>query len=403
MIGGRAVRVAHVAMAAMALAVAGACSGGSGTAGGGAAGPGTTALPAYPNDGTLKLNQIQMLGTHNSYHQRTPQQFRDKLEATIPGISKSWNYALEPLDKQLDQGVRQMELDVHLDPDNRFASRNLMPLAGLDAAAGPEMKQPGLKVFHIQDLDFSSSCATFKACLTIINQWSDAHPGHAPILVLVEAKADPVPAEAVGVKLATSIPWDTSNLGQIDDEIKAVVKPEKMITPDQVRGSYPTLEAAALANNWPTLGQSRGKLMFALDNDDLRDAYADGHPSLQGRVMFADGKPGAPEAAYIGQNDPTKPVGLIDDLVKKGYVVRTLPDPDDVMIGSSETARRDAGLATGAQWLSTNYPVRDPTVDETYVLTIPGGTPGRCNPVTAPPTCTPNDIENPKYLTVKPS
>src|SRR4051794_21597416 len=112
MVGGeRMVRsggVRGAVVVAVMVALLSACSGG-GSGGGSAGAPATTAPAAYPNDATLKLNQIQMLGTHNSYHQRTPQQFRDKLEATIPGISKSWNYGFEPLDKQLDMGVRQME------------------------------------------------------------------------------------------------------------------------------------------------------------------------------------------------------------------------------------------------------------------------------------------------------
>jgi len=374
-----------------------AASGGTTPAGG------TAPVKGYPNDGTLKLNQIQMIGSHNSYHLRTPEALRDKIETVIPGLTSSWDYQLDPIDKQLTQGVRQFEIDVHLDPDNRFATHSLMKLAGLPDDTPAEMKQPGLKVFHIQDLDFASSCLTFKACLTTINQWSDANPGHAPILVLVEAKADPIPETPLPaqpeIKLAQSVPWDKGNLGQIDDEIKAVMKADKMITPDQVRGSYPTLEAAVLANNWPTLGQARGKLMFALDNDDLRDAYADGHPSLQGRVMFTDGPPGAPESAYIGQNNAADPPGKVDDLVKKGYVVRTLPDPDDVMIGKTETERRDISIKSGANWLSTNYPVPDTSVGVTYTVTLPGATPGRCNPVTAPPTCKPSDIEDPALLT----
>jgi hypothetical protein len=410
MIRSRARHLLVTTTALAAITVLAACSSTSSTSSGtpGSAAPastagGTTAPQGYPNDGTLKLNQIQTIGTHNSYHLRTPQALRDKIDTVIPGLSASWNYQLDPLEKQLDYGVRQFEIDVHLDPDTRFAKHSLMPLAGLPDDTPAEMTQPGLKVFHIQDLDFASSCLTFKACLTILTQWSATHPGHAPIMVLVEAKADPIPETPLPaqpeIKLAQSVKWDAGNLGQIDDEIKAVVKADQMITPDQVRGSYPTLEAAALANNWPTLGQSRGKFLFALDNDDLRSAYAQGHPSLQGRVMFADGPTGAPESAYIGQNNAADPPGKVDDLVKKGYLVRTLPDPDDVMIGKTETERRDISIKSGAHWLSTNYPVPDPSVGVTYTVTLPGGVTARCNPVTAPPTCKPTDIEDPALLT----
>ena len=59
---------------------------------------------------------------------------------------------------------------------------------------------------------------------------------------------------------------------------------------------------------------------------------------------------------------------------------------------------RDAALAGGAQFVSTDYEVPDPRLGP-YVVKIPGGTPARCNPVTAPPNCTSDDIENPAALT----
>jgi len=59
---------------------------------------------------------------------------------------------------------------------------------------------------------------------------------------------------------------------------------------------------------------------------------------------------------------------------------------------------RDAALASGAQWISTDYPVPNPAFGTGYQVMIPMGTPGRCNPVSAPPDCTSLDIENPQDL-----
>ena len=53
--------------AALVIALASACSSGGG--GGHTAAPTTTA-PAYRLDGTLRLDQVQVLGSHNSYHGR---------------------------------------------------------------------------------------------------------------------------------------------------------------------------------------------------------------------------------------------------------------------------------------------------------------------------------------------
>jgi hypothetical protein len=62
---------------------------------------------------------------------------------------------------------------------------------------------------------------------------------------------------------------------------------------------------------------------------------------------------------------------------------------------------RDAALAGGAQFVSTDYEVPNLRFSP-YVVRIPNGTPARCDPVTAPPACQPTDVENPKFLTSVP-
>src|SRR5687767_9095184 len=57
----------------------------------------------YENDDLLRLNQLQSKGTHNSYHM---------MSLPIP----PWHYTHLPFDQQLEtQGVRALEMDVHLD------------------------------------------------------------------------------------------------------------------------------------------------------------------------------------------------------------------------------------------------------------------------------------------------
>jgi len=49
---------------------------------------------------------------------------------------------------------------------------------------------------------------------------------------------------------------------------------------------YPTLEAAVLAGRWPTLAESRGKVLFLLYNKPSAPAYLKGHPLLQARTLY---------------------------------------------------------------------------------------------------------------------
>jgi hypothetical protein len=57
----------------------------------------------------------------------------------------------------------------------------------------------------------------------------------------------------------------------------------------------------------------------------------------------------------------------------------------------------EAALTSGAHFVSTDYPEPDPRFTP-YAVAIPGGSPARCNPVSAPAACTPADIEDPSLL-----
>ena len=133
-------------------------------------------------------------------------------------------------------------------------------------------------------------------------------------------------------------------------------RPDEIITPDDVRGHYDTLNQAVLAGNWPTLKSARGKVIFLMDQRPVGPVYLAGHPSLRGRVLFTNAEPGEPDAAFIERNDG--PSADITALVQKGYLVRTRTDADTKEARINDTARRDAMIASGAQILSTDYPAR---------------------------------------------
>ncbi|MGI8710409.1 MAG: Ca2+-dependent phosphoinositide-specific phospholipase C, partial [Acidimicrobiales bacterium] len=78
-----------------------------------------------------------------------------------------------------------------------------------------------------------------------------------------------------------------------------------------------------------------------------------------------------------------------------GYVVRSRADADTKQARDNDTSTRDAALASGAQWVSTDYPVPGLAVGFTspYFAEIPGGTVARCNPVNAPPSCVSSELD----------
>lgn len=359
------------------------------------------ATTAYPLDDTLRLNQIQVLGTHNSYHVQARPALFAWLVSFSRSLAESIQYTHVPLDVQFaTQGIRQIELDVFADPDGGlFANRTGLRFVKQDTASGiPELDRPGFKVLHVQDLDFESTCWTFVSCLRTVKQWSDANPGHAPLMIQIEAKDDTIPIRLSAVP----VPIDAAQLDALDAEIRDVFPARQLITPDEVRAGRASLEDAIRTVGWPTLGATRGRVLFTLDNGGrIRDAYVDGHPALTGRILFIDSPPGSPEAAFQKLNDPIGDFDRIRAAVAAGYLVRTRADADTVEARTGNTAPRDAAIASGAQFVSTDYPVPDPTWGTGYFAQIPGGTPARCNPISAPANCTASDIENPAALATR--
>jgi hypothetical protein len=335
----------------------------------------------------VHLNEMQVLGTHNSYHIRPLEPLWSALLAFLP-IFYQDDYTHLPLDQQFStQGIRQIELDVWADPaGGLFANRPVMTAVGLPTASGvPELDNPGFKVLHIADVDFQSTCFTFVECLQTVKTWSDGHPGHLPITILIEAE-DAATPDPLNLGFLTPVPFDTAIFDALDVEIRSVLPPEKLITPDDVRRDFPTLEDAVLQYGWPTIGEARGKIMFLLDNGGgYRAAYLAGHPSLAGRILFTSADPGNDDAAFIKLNDSKN--DPIASRVAAGYVVRTRADADTEEARVNDTSTRDAALASGAQWVSTDYPVPNPAFGTGYFVEIPDGHPARCNPVNAPYGC----------------
>ncbi|HSP98081.1 MAG TPA: phosphatidylinositol-specific phospholipase C1-like protein [Candidatus Dormibacteraeota bacterium] len=351
---------------------------------------------AYPRDDTLRLNQMQVLGTHNSYHLQSPPALFQAVADFSEVIAETLEYSHLPLPEQFDtQGIRQIELDVFADPQGGLYAHPL----GLAIVTGdpdlriPELEAPGLKVLHVQDIDYYTTCQTFRECLGLVRAWSEAHPLHAPLMIQVEAKDDVLPSN-IGFDFVVPLPFGPDAVDEIDYEIRSVFPPGELITPDDVRGAHATLREAIEQDGWPTLAEARGKVFFCLDNENsVKTFYLNGHPSLSGRVLFTSSAPPADEAGFVKLNDPIGDLARIQDLVGQGYIVRTRADADTVQARSGDTTMRDAAITSGAQFVSTDYPVPDPRFGTGYMVAIPGGMPARCNPISAPAACTAADIE----------
>lgn len=359
-----------------------ACGGGDG---------GCETLHAGNADECLRINHVQVLGTHNSYHTQPTSALRAALDSITPGWDPEWWYTHRPLTEQLDAlNIRQFELDVFADPDGGHYARPIgRRLEGKSPALEDErMARPGYKVFHVQDLDYTSSCPTLVACLEEVRRWSLSNPRHLPVLILVEVK-DGVIRDSLGYEFTRPVPVGAPELDALDAEILGVFDPEHLITPDDVRGDYDSLDEAIQQRGWPTIAESRGKVLFALDNTDAhRDDYVRDHPDLRGRAMFISSPPGEPTGGFIKMNEAIDDHGLIRSYVEQGYLVRTRSDIPLHEARTGDPTRREAALGSGAQFISTDYPEPSPFASG-YIVTLPQaqGRPARCNPISAPRGC----------------
>ena len=344
---------------------------------------------AAQTDANVRMNEIQIIGTHNSYHAGFAPSAAKLWQQRNPKIFEELNYSHPSLTTQLDGGVRQLEIDIFADTKGGLYAhpygQKAIADAGLpaDPPYDPDhaMEKPGFKVLHVQDVDYRSRCEPFTACLAEVRAWSKAHPQHLPVFLLIETKGGKL---KVNFPTVTPEEWTPQVFNSLDEEIRSVFPESEIITPEDVRGKYATLNEAIRAGNWPTLDKARGKVIFLMDQKNAGPAYLEGHPSLKGRILFTNATPGNPDAAFIEENDGTP--DAIDALVKQGYLVRTRSDEPAKQAPVNDTSRRDVVLNTGAQIISTDYPAAEKATSG-YVVELPGDTVARCNPVLKPKGC----------------
>jgi hypothetical protein len=137
----------------------------------------------------------------------------------------------------------------------------------------------------------------------------------------------------------------------------------------------------------------RGIVIFALDNEgELRDLYTKGHPALEGKLLFVSAPKDNPAAAWMKMNDAIKTFDKIQELVREGFLVRTRADTDTKDARANDPTRRDKALASGAQFVSTDFPEPNPAFSS-YCVRFGGEVVVRSNPVSGKPGLTGLDLE----------
>jgi hypothetical protein len=337
------------------------------------------------NGQNLKMNQTQVIGSHNSYKIGIEKPLLDIILSERPEAI-GLDYTHIPITQQLELGLRSLEIDVLYDPDGgRFSKPkgiDMLKTQGLEAKPYKEeiMKDPGFKVLHIPDIDFRTHCSTFISCLSDIRDWSRAHSDHLPIVITINPKSSGLDRPGY----AEVIPFDEKVLDALDKEIFEIFKTDELITPSQVKGKAKTLRQAILNQGWPDLAKARGKILFVLDAEKaLTELYLKGDEDYT-RPMFSNTDPENPHAAFFIMNNPVRQEKDIVDRVKMGFMVRTRSDSDTREARTGDKSRFEAAIRSGAQVITTDYYQKSLSPNKDFEITFDGKY-SQCNPVLSKP------------------
>ena len=344
----------------------------------------------------LKLNQIQIIGSHNSYKKLPDPQVMHFLMKMRKRLGKKLDpigidYGHLPIDSQFEYyNMRGLEIDIYNDPKGGvYYKRRINALvkgehqrSNVDA-----LRKPGFKVLHIKDVDYQTNYYTFIDALTALKKWSDAHPNHLPLFINIETKTGG-PGDANGflrfIGFKRTVPFDSAACDAMDAEIKTVFGNDlkNILTPDRLRGKYPTLNDMVKNDGWPLLEECRGKIVF-IQLGGTKGLYLNNHPGGNGRAMCVYAPPGKPESAFIMRDNPMRDSVNITALVKQGYIVRTRSDAETVESRENNNAPKNAAFNSGAQITSTDYYKPDLRFSN-FTVQWDGVHAGRLNPVLCP-------------------
>lgn len=305
---------------------------------------------SLPVKAALKLNQLQVIGSHNSYKTGLDEQIVNKLDNLESGFADKISYAHPSLSEQLDLGLRQLEIDVLADSQG---GRYLNPLGQAwtknklySDVQKQQLTKPGFKVLHIPDIDVGSHCVLFAECLTQLKDWSNQHPSHLPIYILFNVK------ESRWDKITGVQPelFSVAHYQALSNETVKLLGQDKLLTPADIKQPNKGLAQSIKSLGWPTLEDARGKFVFIFDaNQHQLQRFA----QVSKPNMFAAWPITHPDAAFLLFNNPQQQQQSIRQAVAQGFIVRTRADEFNAT--KSPSNRAISAMSSGAQIISSDF------------------------------------------------
>ncbi len=209
----------------------------------------------------VKINEIAVLGTHNSYQLlATPSKRALEKVRSILSFGKNGgnrNFEMDTFTQQLEMGVRNLEIDIETVDDGENVS---------------------FIVTHNPITDNVSSAYDFAKGLEEIALWSDNNPEHMPVYILVEPKGE---VDSVNNMKNFSLEYAL----ELDNIIRQVLG-DRLLTPELVKGDFESFEEMRMADAWPLIEDSAGKIIVLLHPCDVTQEYINTEISVSSQAMF---------------------------------------------------------------------------------------------------------------------
>ena len=210
----------------------------------------------------VKLNEIAILGTHNSYQRLATAETRfamniiDTITFKKAGLD-TFDFEMDTLTEQLEMGVRNVEIDIEtLDKDDKIE----------------------FKVTHNSIVDNASSAYDFTKALQEIKMWSDNNPEHIPVIIIVEPKSFVI--EINGMKKFSL------EYAKELDKIVGNTLGDSLLTPKDMLRDYASFKEMRENDDWISLKEARGKILVLLHDCDVTESYIALDETIKTQKMF---------------------------------------------------------------------------------------------------------------------
>lgn len=280
----------------------------------------------------VKLNEIAILGTHNSYQRLATKETRfamnllDALTFRKLGLN-TFDFQMDTLTDQLETGIRNVEIDIEtLDKDDKIE----------------------FKVTHNSLIDNASSAYDFTKALQEIKMWSDNNPDHIPVIIIVEPKSFVI--EINGMKKFSL------EYAQELDKIVENTLGDSLLTPEDMLRDYASFKEMRENDDWISLKEARGKILVLLHDCDVTESYIALDETIKTQKMF-------PMLRYDDRNETYTSFILENDAFRaderkaenideSNLIVRTRAD----VYPEYSDERYEVIEACGSQIITTDFP-----------------------------------------------